>query len=98
MSGSCGTFRAVDRAKLERFLRAGHRTWRWTTDGREGYEAVETTDRGLVWYRWSHTPDGGGPSGRVLQPYAALLEHGPVRRMPPAMLDELITFVRTEAT
>ena len=53
----------MDRDALARFIRFEHRTFRWN-DGEDHsrYQAVESTDAGLRWYRWSHHPeleDGG---------------------------------------
>lgn len=76
----------MDRDKLNAFLRASHRTFRWTDDGLDGYEAVETTDAGLVWFRWSHKPedDGGGPLERRTQSFEDFKKDGPLRPSMPA--------------
>ena len=73
----------MDRGRLERFLTSNHRTFRWN-DGetREEYEAVETTDEGLRWYRWSHRAEDGGPSEDTLQSYDDFAREGPQRPMP----------------
>lgn len=43
---------------VEAFL-ARRRTWRWNRGSSGGYDAVEATEKHVVWYRWSHEADGG---------------------------------------
>lgn len=84
----------MDRKRLERWLTAGHRTWRWRKDDDpNAYEAVETTDAGLAWYRWSHEAAGGGERDRTLQTYEAFRSEGPLRDMPDTMEAELRRWV-----
>ncbi len=58
----------------------------------ERYEAVETTDHGLLWYAWSHLA-GGGRRDEALQTYADFEARGPVRRAPPHVLDALRSWI-----
>ncbi|WP_236605901.1 hypothetical protein [Sandaracinus amylolyticus] len=61
-----------------------HRTFRWN-DGVDVnvYEAVETCDEGLLWYRWSHRfGDSGGRGDEALQTFDAFLQDGPLRAAP----------------
>ena len=65
-----------------------HRTFRWN-DGADvsSYEAVETCDEGLRWYRWSHAPGAaGGRHDEVLQPFDVFLREGPLRAAPAPTL------------
>jgi hypothetical protein len=75
----------MDRDALARFMRFEHRTFRWN-DGADHsrYEAVESTDQGLRWYRWSHHPElaEGGLQDEALQTYAAFQQDGPLRAIP----------------
>ncbi|MCA9576142.1 MAG: hypothetical protein R3B40_11130 [Polyangiales bacterium] len=82
----------MDRDALARFMRFEHRTFRWN-DGEDHsrYEAVESTDEGLRWYRWSHHPelDQGGAQDVALQGYAAFLADGPLRALPEEVAHRL---------
>ena len=82
----------MDRDALARFMRFEHRTFRWN-DGEDHsrYEAVESTDRGLRWYRWSHHPElaEGGLQDEDLQPYAAYSADGPLRPLPDGLGEQL---------
>lgn len=79
----------MDREALSRFLSGGHETLRWNQGDRDGYDAVETTDEGLRWYRWSHVTGQGRPLSEVRQSYAAFLAEGPARPAPRAVLAKL---------
>lgn len=79
----------MDRKALSRFLNGGHETLRWNKGGRDGYEAVETDDEGLRWYRWSHELGAGHPLDEARQSYAAFLADGPLRPAPPAVVAKL---------
>lgn len=82
----------MDRDALARFMRFEHRTFRWN-DGEDHsrYQAVESTDRGLRWYRWSHHPEleDGGMKDEALQTYAEYREAGPLRPLPVATANAL---------
>ncbi|MFW6051320.1 MAG: hypothetical protein ACODAU_09110 [Myxococcota bacterium] len=80
----------MDRERLHRWLAAGHRTWRWrhATDP-DAYEAVETTDGGLAWYRWSHRAADGGRRDTETQSYQDFEAHGPLREAPGSVVGEL---------
>lgn len=82
----------MDRDALARFMRFEHRTFRWN-DGADHsrYEAVETTDAGLRWYRWSHHVEleVGGLTDEALQPFEAYLADGPLRGMPAELGEQL---------
>ena len=86
----------MDRDALSRFLRCEHRTFRWN-DGEDHshYEAVESTDAGLRWYRWSHhvEADVGGMQDEELQPYADFERDGPLRALPEASRQALADHV-----
>ena len=71
-----------------------HRTFRWN-DGKdvERYEAVETRDDGLLWYRWSHLPHEGGRGDEALQGYDAFLRDGPLRDAPPRIVAALRAWI-----
>ncbi|MCA9536837.1 MAG: hypothetical protein KC593_24310 [Myxococcales bacterium] len=82
----------MDRDALARFMRFEHRTFRWN-DGEDHsrYEAVESTDAGLRWYRWSHHVElaEGGLQDEALQPYAAYHAEGPLRTLPEDVATKL---------
>lgn len=73
-------------------MRFEHRTFRWN-DGEDHsrYEAVESTDAGLRWYRWSHHVElaEGGLQDEALQPYAAYHAEGPLRTLPEDVATKL---------
>lgn len=74
-----------------------HRTFRWN-DGRDvgSYEAVETSDEGLLWYRWSHAHGAeGGRQDEALQPFDAFLRDGPLRAAPAPTLAALRAWLDT---
>jgi hypothetical protein len=74
----------MDRARIEAWLNAKHRTFRWPTDeNADHYEAVETTDDGLRWFAWSHLHGEDGLTHESLQSWAELEADGPARPMPP---------------
>lgn len=79
----------MDRTKLDQWLKEPKQTWRWTTDGRSGYQAVEVKPDGLYWYTWSHETDGGGPLDTHMQTYDDFTANGPHRDMPDDMHHEL---------
>jgi hypothetical protein len=69
-------------------------TLRWNDgDDAERYDAVEATDRGLVWYVWSHV-HGRGREDEATQTYDAFLRDGPLRPMPTRARAELDALVR----
>lgn len=84
----------MDRDRLARWLGSGHRTLRWSAGSRDGYEAVETTDQGLVWYRWSHRIPDGGERDRELQSFEDFEARGALRSPPDAVLEQLRALVR----
>lgn len=69
-------------------------TFRWN-DGvdAEGYEAVEATAEGLVWYAWSHVP-GRGRHDQCHQGYEAFLRDGSLRKAPAHVARELEVIAR----
>jgi hypothetical protein len=73
-----------------------HRTFRWN-DGAdvERYEAVETHDEGLLWYRWSHGFEGGGRRDELLQSFEAFVREGPPRPAPAPVLAALRAWLET---
>jgi hypothetical protein len=77
---------------MARSLRSlsSHRTFRWN-DGSdvERYDAVETTDAGLLWYWWSHRTDHGGRRDAALQSFDAFVREGPLRAAPEPVLRAL---------
>ena len=96
----------MDRNDLRKWLGATHRTFRWN-DGatRSWYDAVETTDRGLRWYHWSHGIEDGGAHRERLQSYADFRRNGPsfheggaCHAIPDAVLEELREWVETNWT
>jgi len=88
----------MDRDALARFMRFEHHTFRWN-DGADHsrYEAVESTDQGLRWYRWSHHPEltEGGPQDVAIQTYAAFRQDGPLRTIPDDVGQRLREHVKT---
>ena len=67
-----------------------HRTFRWN-DGRDvtRYQAVETSERGLRWFGWSHAPEDGGLHDEATQSFADFLRNGPSRAAPPHVMQAL---------
>ena len=82
----------MDRDALARFMRFEHRTLRWN-DGADHsrYQAVESTDEGLRWYRWSHQVEveEGGQQDVTLQPYSAYHADGPLWTVPEDVAQRL---------
>ena len=73
----------MDRDALKRFLGSPHVTLRWAAgDAREGYEAIETTDAGLRYYRWSHLAADGGMHDESVRTWARYAEEGAGRTLP----------------
>lgn len=86
----------MDRDRLQRWLKSTHRTWRWNRGDAESYEAVETTDDGLRWFRWSHAIRDDGLNGEhdvEVQPWADYRASGPRRSMPGELRAELERWV-----
>ena len=81
----------MDRDALQRFLRSPHRTFRWN-QGEDGeYGAVETTDAGLIWFRWVQS--GLGREDQVEQTYEAYHRDGALRPMPEEVASQLAEWV-----
>lgn len=58
------------------------------------YEAVETRDEGLLWYRWSHAHgEAGGRRDEALQSFAAFTREGPLRAAPEPTLAAIRAWV-----
>ncbi len=78
---------------MERDLRAfaAQRTWRWRPDPNDPdhYLAVETTERGLRYFAWSHVDDDG-VTREATQTFAELERDGPAWALP----DEIERAVR----
>jgi hypothetical protein len=84
----------MDRDALESWLDSPHRTWRWRfDDDHDRYEAVRTTDQGLLWYGWSHIPEERGQRREQRQSFAAFRDDGPPRKVPDTVLAELTRWV-----
>jgi hypothetical protein len=73
-----------------RWLQGGHRTWRWN-DGsyasKNRYDAVETTEDGLLWFGFDGTRQG--VSYRAVQPFADFLAGGALKHAPAGVLHEV---------
>ena len=81
-------------------LLSRHRTFRWN-DGVDVnvYEAVETRDEGLLWYRWSHRfGEGGGRGDEALQSFDAFLREGPLRAAPAPTLAAIRAWIESTVT
>lgn len=82
----------MDRSRLQHWLKSTHRTWRWSSADAETYDAVETTDEGLRWFRWSHAFRDDGVHGEhdvQLQSVEDFERNGPLREMPEQLEAEL---------
>ncbi|WP_157069133.1 hypothetical protein [Sandaracinus amylolyticus] len=74
-----------------------HRTFRWN-DGVDVnvYDAVETCDEGLRWYRWSHRfGERGGRVDEALQTFDAFLRDGPLRPAPATTVSAIRAWIDT---
>ena len=88
--------RGMDRERLQRWLRSPHRTWRWRHgDAYERYQAVSSTDEGLLFYVWSHEHGEDGMQEGTLQPYAEFAERGPLVELPEGVDRQLRDWVAT---
>lgn len=86
-----GYARRVDRQRLQKWLDAPRRTFRWN-DGRPSeYHAVELTGGALVWYRWAH--DEGGRVDEATQSLEDFVASGPLRDAPAGIVSELSALV-----
>ena len=82
----------ADRAR--NWLNGDHRTWRWNEGSYEGknrYDAVETSADGLVWFGWDVA--AGGATERTTQSYAGFLDEGPAADAPESILAELRAWI-----
>jgi len=84
--------------RIARWLDAGHRTWRWNRGETGSYDAVETTDDGLRWYRWSHDIEGEGAFDVVRQSFTEFRASGPPRPMPPSVREAVKAWVDARCT
>lgn len=82
------------RERIEAWMRAKHRTFRWPTDeNADHYAAVETTDRGLRWFAWSHLHGEDGLTREELQSYEDFAVQGPRLPMPEERERELRAWI-----
>lgn len=94
----------MNRDRLARWLRHPYRAWRWHDGDNDRYEAVETLEEGLSWYRWTHefgaAPEAerhaGGERDRFLQRYEDFLAGGPPRPVPDEIAAEVRSFVLSQ--
>ncbi|MGF1469822.1 MAG: hypothetical protein ACFCGT_27165 [Sandaracinaceae bacterium] len=89
----------MERSRIRHWLASRHRTWRWLPDPEDAdrYQAVRTTDRGLLWYAWSHLPGEDGPHDEAEQSYPAFRAEGPLRPLPAEAEAELRAWVSDHA-
>ncbi|MFK7988715.1 MAG: hypothetical protein AB8I08_22030 [Sandaracinaceae bacterium] len=73
----------MDRDRLNDWLRATPRAWRWRYDeDYDRYEAVEVKDGALHFFAHSHVPGEDGIYREATQSFDAFLRDGPLWRMP----------------
>lgn len=88
----------MDRVRIESWLTAKHRTFRWPTDEMaEHYEAVETTERGLRWFAWSHLHGEDGLTREEWQSFEDFAAKGPARAMPAEIEQKLHAWLEEHA-
>ena len=81
----------MDRARIERWLRSDHRTWRWRPDedDPDRYEAVESTDAGFRYFAWSHLHGEDGRRREDEQSFEDFDARGPAWAVPPEIEREM---------
>ena len=88
----------MDRARIDAWLHAKHRTFRWRADEiADRYEGVETTDQGLRWFAWSHLPGEDGLTREAWQSFEDFAARGPAHALPADVERQLRAWIEERA-
>ena len=90
----------MDRERIERWLRSGHRTWRWREDWEDPdhHVGLESRDAGFRWFAWSHLHGEDGQTREQTQTFEAFLADGPLWPMPEELEREVRDWLTTRGS